>query len=93
MVPLYNVHFPSLYLDFSLSDKSGAAPTAGSSGESGFLRKDCGRLFYTENGLESHGCFRGEQWHPPQRKEEQQVKGKKLNPSVLVIEQEFELRS
>ncbi|KAF1496890.1 hypothetical protein FQV17_0012756, partial [Megadyptes antipodes antipodes] len=67
-------------------NKSGAAPTAGSSGESGFLRKDCGRLFYTENGLESHGCFRDEQWRPPQRKEEQQVRGKKLNPSELSLQ-------
>ncbi|KAF1401630.1 hypothetical protein FQV23_0011958, partial [Spheniscus humboldti] len=67
-------------------NKSGAAPAAGSSGESGFLRKDCGRLFYTENGLESHRCFRGEQWRPPQRKEEQQVKGKKLNPSELSLQ-------
>ncbi|KAF1662094.1 hypothetical protein FQA23_0010517, partial [Aptenodytes patagonicus] len=67
-------------------NKSSAAPTDGSSGEGGFLRKDCGQLFYTENGLESHGCFRGEQWHPPQRKEEQQVKGKKLNPSELSLQ-------
>ncbi|KAF1458372.1 hypothetical protein FQV08_0003851, partial [Pygoscelis antarcticus] len=66
-------------------NKSGAAPTDGSSGESGFLREDCGQLFYTESGLESHGCFPDEQWRPPQRKEEQQVKGKKLSPSELSL--------
>ncbi|KAM6188848.1 zinc finger protein 541 [Sarcoramphus papa] len=54
-------------------NKTGAAPADGSNCESGFLRKSCGRLFCTENGLESHGYFHGEQWHSPQRKEEQQV--------------------
>ncbi|KFW11421.1 hypothetical protein N327_01677, partial [Fulmarus glacialis] len=53
--------------------KTGAAPADGSNCESGFFRKSCGQPFYTENGLESHGCFRGEQWHSAQRKEEQQV--------------------
>ncbi|KFO07036.1 Zinc finger protein 541, partial [Balearica regulorum gibbericeps] len=55
--------------------KTGAAPTDGSSSESGFLHQNCGQPVYTENGLESRECFRGEQWHPLQRKEEQQVKG------------------
>uniref|UniRef100_A0A8B9M145 Zinc finger protein 541 n=1 Tax=Accipiter nisus TaxID=211598 RepID=A0A8B9M145_9AVES len=72
LVQLYNVNFPSLYLDFSLSNKTGAAPADGSRCESSFLHKNCGQLFYTENGLESHRCFRSEQWHLPQRKEEQQ---------------------
>uniref|UniRef100_A0A8B9Z6C9 Zinc finger protein 541 n=1 Tax=Buteo japonicus TaxID=224669 RepID=A0A8B9Z6C9_9AVES len=74
LVQLYNVNFPSLYLDFSLSNKTGAAPADGSSCESGFLHKNCGQLFYTENGLESRRCLRSEQWHLPQRKEEQQVR-------------------
>ncbi|XP_010565484.1 PREDICTED: zinc finger protein 541 [Haliaeetus leucocephalus] len=54
-------------------NKTGAAPADGSSCESGFLHKNCGQLFYTENGLESHRCLHSEQWHLPQRKEEQQV--------------------
>ncbi|NXH76185.1 ZN541 protein, partial [Hydrobates tethys] len=54
-------------------DKAGAAPTDGSNCGSGFLRKSCRQLLYTESGLESHGCFRGEQRHSPQGKEEQQV--------------------
>ncbi|KAK4806283.1 hypothetical protein QYF61_008469 [Mycteria americana] len=53
--------------------KTAAAPTDGGDCQSGVLRKSCGQLFYTENGLESRGCFPGEQWHLPQRKEEQQV--------------------
>ncbi|NXS44217.1 ZN541 protein, partial [Balaeniceps rex] len=56
-------------------NKTGAALTDGSNCESGFLRKSCGQLFYTEDGLESRGCFLGEQWHSLQRTEEQQVKG------------------
>uniref|UniRef100_A0A663F8Q8 Zinc finger protein 541 n=1 Tax=Aquila chrysaetos chrysaetos TaxID=223781 RepID=A0A663F8Q8_AQUCH len=55
-------------------NKTGAAPADGSSCESGFLHKNCGQLFHTENGLESHRCFHSEQWHLPQRKEEQQVR-------------------
>lgn len=70
----YNINFPSLYLDFSLSNNTGAAPADGSNCESSFLRKNCSQLFYTENGLESYRCFRGEQWHLPQRNEEQQVR-------------------
>ncbi|XP_072704910.1 zinc finger protein 541 [Ciconia boyciana] len=53
--------------------KTAAASTDGGDCQSGVLRKSCGQLFYTENGLESRGCFPGEQWHLPQRKEEQQV--------------------
>ncbi|XP_040977810.1 zinc finger protein 541-like [Aquila chrysaetos chrysaetos] len=54
-------------------NKTGAAPADGSNCESSFLRKNCSQLFYTKNGLESYRCFRGEQWHLPQRNEEQQV--------------------
>ncbi|KAM6032763.1 zinc finger protein 541 isoform 1-T1 [Theristicus caerulescens] len=54
---------------------TGAAPADGSDCQSGFPGKRCGQLAYTESGLESHACFRGERWHSPRRTEEQQVCG------------------
>ncbi|XP_067170512.1 zinc finger protein 541 [Apteryx mantelli] len=57
-------------------NKTSGVPTDGGKYESGFLCKNCSQLFYTEKGLESHMCFHGEQWYPPERQEEQQVNEK-----------------
>ncbi|NXE85579.1 ZN541 protein, partial [Cochlearius cochlearius] len=54
--------------------KSGAAPTNGSDGESGFVCTNRGRLLDTENGSESRGWFHAEQRRSPQRKEQLQVR-------------------
>uniref|UniRef100_A0A669QEN9 Zinc finger protein 541 n=1 Tax=Phasianus colchicus TaxID=9054 RepID=A0A669QEN9_PHACC len=55
---------------------SSAAPTNSSDRDGVFLCKSCQQVFYTQKGLDSHMCFRDEQWLLPQRREEPQVKGK-----------------
>ncbi|XP_031464366.1 zinc finger protein 541 isoform X2 [Phasianus colchicus] len=54
------------------SAKSSAAPTNSSDRDGVFLCKSCQQVFYTQKGLDSHMCFRDEQWLLPQRREEPQ---------------------
>ncbi|XP_015706046.1 zinc finger protein 541 isoform X2 [Coturnix japonica] len=54
------------------SVKSSAAPTNSSDCDGVFLCKNCQQVFYTQKGLDSHMCFRDEQWLLPQRREEPQ---------------------